>query len=455
MKNMLLSLFILFSINLHAGVCDQFFLGRESTESVALFDDVTTQLRNFEEYRILDDERNLNMNSYFKFDEVLESIESKLKQIEKLHPNTFEREMAFFVEKNEALFKNIDELVKTVDKRKFKPNEYEILMDLNLRMNSIQSHLNIMKLKFRYKLPKINPRTAKLKSATDNFIAEQEQLSTKLFPTTGHKNYSSLKKQLNSLSDDADAVKMIRDEDIEVVMFRPSNGRWWIEKIGFKNQHVTGSSKGYTGKLGRNAVEASLSGKTLKKFSAFDDDLKPKYAMMTGGFNKKLGFDPPHYGDDIYVFSKKRIKNKTTMTIGDSLNPISRNKGHSWSSGEVFAPNHWNEIFIPWKHREMITPALKNQIKNDRFMINYSGMDDAGMNMKWDRGNEYLETQIWGEIDLASVERFVFTREAPTKSYYEILKKHKIKVYDGRGSRMSVEGFGGLKEWKPDFAGDL
>lgn len=453
MKFFILILFIL-SVNspLYANVCEQFFLAKETSASTTYFEEISSSLRTFQDHKILDENQALDMDSFFSIDSALSSIEKNLKEIQNLHPKTYNKEMAFFFENNKSVFTTLEESIGQIKKTTFAPNEYELLNDLNKRLGQFNEHLDEMNIKLIYKLPKTNPRIASLEKSTGEFILKQEELSEKLFPTTGYKNYTNYKKELDSLLENTDAVKMIRAEEVEVVMFRPNSGRWWIEKIGFKNQHVTGSSRGAYTPVGRNAVEASLSGRTYKNFTKLDNDLKPKYAMMTAGFNKPIGFEPPHYGDDVYIFSKNKIKKKTTMTLGDSLNPIPRNKGNRWIEGETFTPDHWNEIFIPWKNRELITPALKDNLKQGRFEISYGGVSDVGLDMKWDRGNEYLETQIWGEIGLESVDKFIFIQKPPSKSYFEILKKHNIKIYDGRNSNLRVDGFSKLKEWKPDFS---
>jgi hypothetical protein len=147
-------------------------------------------------------------------------------------------------------------------------------------------------------------------------------------------------------------------------MRRPQNGRWWIEKVGFQNQHVTGSSKGTLNPDLRNQAEAFYLGKTnLKKQAEEDPEIKPNYGY--------LEFASPHaplrnavtdYGQDIFVF-KRHVLERLTLTIGDSLENYCEIPGRPEKIEEISAietgKRPWMTLFIPWKNRILAAPFIQ------------------------------------------------------------------------------------------------
>ena len=439
-------------------VCtDLFFvktkLSPEKIEEVTLLKTRLDEVFNYlSKVKLLDSSRKLDYENFYVLDRALVELDEVLKNLSTVYKGQFDNEMALFLETRIKLLEKISNNFSNTYKKTYDINEHEILRGVNQKLKIIENYTTRFGKIFRFKISKQNKRATTLMEATEVYIKDQQKVLKGLFHTTNYKTYKQYQKALDAWESEGskEAVSMIRNENVEMIMLRPSNGRWWIEKVGFKNQHVTGSSRGFMGHKGRNAVEASLSSKTYKNFAKFDNDLKPKYGMLAPKTDSGISIDMPHYGDDIYIFKKSKVKNSVTFTLGDSLNPIPSNRPETrWTGGETFTPDHWDEVFLPWSQKELMTPVLKKGIQSKKFSLEYSEMDDLGLSKKWSRGGEYLELQFWGDLNLSQVEKFIFTREPPTAEFYRILKERGIKVYDGRKYHLSTDGLVTKKEWKP------
>src|SRR5690606_37048372 len=330
-------------------------------------------------------------------------------------------------------------------KKSFRPNEYEILSYINQRLEKFNKLLVGSDISLLYSIPKINPRTKIIAEKTKSLMDNHNRLYDELFSTTGFKTYLAYQRHLSKIEGIDEILKQVRYEKTEFAMYRPHSGRWWIEKTGFKNQHVTNSSRGYHGKRGRNTVEASHMNNSYENYAKLDDDIKPKYGMLLPDFDSGIRFDHVDYGEDIYIF-KKTVRDRVTFTLGDSLNSLERRSGVSWRHGDVFKVDAWDKGFIPGRKSELMVPYLKEQYTKNRYWtLRNSSIEEAKLTQYWEKNTEYLELQYWGELKVDDVKDFIFLSEPPTKEFYQFLRSKKINVYDGR--KLSSEGKRVL--WQP------
>lgn len=286
----------------------------------------------------------------------------------------------------------------------------------------------------------------------------QKVLMKKVFPSTGHANYKQFQIGLDRLAKENElvhkALQLVREEKLDMAIARPSQGRWWIEKVGFKNQYVTKSSEGNYLPSYRKSVEASYTGRSYSNYSQLDDDLKPKYGFTMPNSESKLGIDTitDNYGDDVYIVNKNMVRDRVTLTLGDSLNYVSRK--FRLNAGNTFAPETWQQVFVPWSNRELMVPGLTKYLKDNLFKISKpDAVDDVYKALKFEnyRNFLYVELQLWGDINLDHIEKFYFRAEPPSKSFYRLLKSKGIEVFDARNIVMRKSGFSSAVKWEPEL----
>ncbi len=160
------------------------------------------------------------------------------------------------------------------------------------------------------KLPADQNKEA-LKISAQKIVKSLKNLHRRFLKKQIAETPSVLRKKLLSDKDVAPYLKELLDGGFEFAINRPENGRFWIEKVGFHNQHETGSSGGHKSSLGRNAVEASYLNKTTEIYSNFDNDLKPKYGYLLRSSNPRDSISSASwYGKDVYFFKKKNLIKK-------------------------------------------------------------------------------------------------------------------------------------------------
>ena len=205
-----------------------------------------------------------------------------------------------------------------------------------------------------------------------------------------------------------------------------------MPKVGFHNQHVTGSSRGYRGNHGRNAVEASHLGVELQDYEKQDNDLKPKYGWLIPKLDSGIQRLQVHYGTDIFVLDKQKLRKRTTWTAGDSLNPAS-NWIPSWTSGQTMTPLHWEHTFTPWSQRALLAPLIQGYEQTQfrpTVPTETAEVGEGAPLFKRAYGNsEYVELQFWGQLNLDQVKSFIFIENPPTGEFLAELLQRKIAIY--------------------------
>lgn len=273
---------------------------------------------------------------------------------------------------------------------------------------------------------------AQLAKEGAEIVSALETMTDQLFSTSGFQDLGLLKKTI--IEGGKEDVKknwgMLENEDFEFAINRPENARWWIPRVGFHNQHVTGSSGGYKGQHGRNAVEATRLGISTAEYEAQDNNLKPKYGYLRRSAGAGNNGGVTQYGSDIYLLKKNHLRDRTTWTAGDSLNNFAY-VAQNWRSGVSGTPTAWDHLFTPWSHRILLAPFLNTDSGNLK-LYGSEAQISSSLNLQRSRSNaEYLELQYWGPIALDDVHAFIFKGTPPTGEFLKELRRRKIKVYQG------------------------
>lgn len=256
-------------------------------------------------------------------------------------------------------------------------------------------------------------------------VKRLEKLMVDRLHTTG---YSSMD-ELRSAAQNAQGTKVIREGKYEFAMLRPRSGRWWIERVGFHNQYVTGSSNGLLDPKRRLTVEMNRMQLDEDDYSKFDLNLRPKYGILLPALEfiqKHDNWSYRFYGEDFYIFKKSKVRDRLTLTLGDSLNGYIR---------AFPLKGDWNELFIPHHFLELIGPFIQSE-------ENLIPSDEASIAMKLNRSlsdRYYIELQLFGPVDLDDVEAFIFTGDnPPTGSFLKALKERNIKIYHSSSDGLKV-----------------
>lgn len=332
----------------------------------------------------------------------------------------------------------------------YKPNEAELKSLYQSVWNRVASELpkemGLPLIKISYRLQK----KAELRKQGKEILEHSEKTFEELFSTTSNfETFDAYAAKLAEISaSDASRkaiVEMIDSEGVEVVIQRPENARWWSTKIGLHNQHVTGTSKGYTGKAGRNATEATYADMSLEDFSAIDDTVKPVYGHVQpapshqGQFAKATGAS--HYGSDGFVVNIDKIRDRLSFTFGgDSLNRAS-SFIPSWSRGVASTPTSWDHTFIPWKYRALVADSVEGT------SLSYKGSRSSptGLKNKAGIGSDYVEIQVHGGgVDMSEVSAFEFSNKPPADDFLISLRKEGLEVRRRTGNSTTV--------WEEDLA---
>ncbi|HAR43652.1 MAG TPA: hypothetical protein DCS07_13645, partial [Bdellovibrionales bacterium] len=117
------------------------------------------------------------------------------------------------------------------------------------------------------------------------------------------------------------------------------------------------------------------------------------------------------------------------------------------------APNAWDQIFLPWRDRELLAPylhpgalrrPLQDTTKAGDFGVWLESVSTGyhppvSLKRSWrDDGSAYVEVQLWGAGDpLDIVKAFEYRMEEPDPKFLSELKRRGIKVYDRRNFRTS------------------
>ncbi len=308
----------------------------------------------------------------------------------------------------------------------YKPTEYE------LRLKLLEEFFDILKLlppEFRPRIKKIpwDQRRAKINLEAEEFTRDFTSSFDAVFAeTSGYKDYAEFEKAVRAVDDPYYklAIQIIDNNQLEVAMRKPENGRYWVPKVGFQNQFVTGSSKGSYDPSYRNQVESKLTGTEAEFYSAKDAELKPKYTTLFTSeisglhVNKHVG---SHYGSDIYYFKKSQIERRLSYTMSDSFGSV-RFKGFLGR-------------FIPWERRLLMVPFVINKLRLDNYFFPSQKDTKVPLNTEDISYSSYWEAQIFGRLDLDMVEKFEFQENPPSGEFLKELQKRNIQIFDGRNGK--------------------
>ena len=285
----------------------------------------------------------------------------------------------------------------------------------------------------------LDPRRHKLNQQARDLIRQLEKSFELAFPTSGHESFEKFEATLRA-SPDPDVQKALQIVDqgqLQISMHRPESGRFWIPKVGFQNQFVTGSSRGNLDHETRNSVEAELTGQKPEDYQRLDAELKPKYGTLrvvkeVGLVNDSLA---SAYGNDIYTFKTDLIADRTTLYIEDSL------VAARYNSKPLLK---YEGSFIPWNRRLLLVPFMTHHLADNRF--GRPGVKEGVARLvparNADHCGVYFEAQIFGRVDLDLVDSFQFKKIPPSGEFLQELKKRNIRIIDGRDGvgRSWVEG---------------
>jgi hypothetical protein len=293
---------------------------------------------------------------------------------------------------------------------------------------------------------KSDARKAKIQSDALTYIKGLENHYRNNFDQSTYKSYEgfieSLHKNENPLV--KKAIEIVEKDQLQVVMRRPENARFWAPKVGFQNQFVTGSSRGALSPHYRNMAERNLFDlENLDTYSTRDAEFKPKYGTLSvkpeSGVNPDLNASS-QYGPDIYSFKTEKIQDRLTFYISDSLFP-----GYSAKDPDT---SPWEKYFIPWKYRMFAVPFIASKLQTNTFKVGppLQGVLDPSVQIN---GFNYIywETQILGQIRIEDVSQFTFTNalNPPRGEFLRELLKHNIEIYDGSAGLGPEQ----IKRWTP------
>ncbi|MBO9665858.1 MAG: hypothetical protein J7501_03490 [Bdellovibrio sp.] len=318
----------------------------------------------------------------------------------------------------------------------YKPTEYPLRRELQSQLSKA---LQELPKEFRPRLHKLpyDNNTIRVNASAVKIMQQQLRSFDLLFKKYSDLNYSTFVKTLRSSEDPAVqlALSIVNADQIDVSMRRPESGRFWIPRTGFQNQYVTGSSKGFNGEVRKNA-ESIFTNKSVEDYWALDNEVLPKYGTLRAANETGLNNDlqaSKQYGSDIYVFKKTEIEDRLSFFPGDSLNHL---RSNTWFTGgksqeKKLTSDSWDQLFIPWKRRLLMVPFMVKDIRTSNSFRAPLPSELTPEGFK-ESQHYYWESQIFGKLTLDMVETFEFQGTPPTGEFLAQLKKHKIKIIDGR-----------------------
>ena len=246
---------------------------------------------------------------------------------------------------------------------KYEPGEYELKLEYQKLLSKINHELpEDLRIK-GVRLPH-DGRLTPLIAQAKKLLETQEQRFEPYFKASGFSSPEALKTALMSYDDAGKKLAEDLDgENVELAMNRPEGARWWVPRVGFQNQRVSGSSRGSLNPPYRNHVEATMTGQDVTQYTTTDDQFKPVYGYLKPKPQAEIkqGTNAQHYGDDVYVFKKDHVRGRLTWTSGDSFGPAS----YAPATPDA-KPTNWRGFFIPWKDRILIGPDVISSAENDK-----------------------------------------------------------------------------------------
>ena len=235
------------------------------------------------------------------------------------------------------------------------PTEYELKSEYQSLLWQLNRELP-RDLKIRGVRPPYDTRLPGLVTQAKAQLIQQEKRFEPFFADSGFENLGKLKKALVAFDETAGKISHdLESENVELAMNRPENARWWTPRVGFQNQRITGNSRGSYAPDFRDMVEAKMTGRDLAQYKLTDNQFKPNYGYLRAKpqaeFHQSTAAS--QYGDDVYIFDKKKVSHRLTWTSGDSFGPA------QYASEDVaLKPKNWKGFFIPWKYRQLMVPDI-------------------------------------------------------------------------------------------------
>ncbi|MBS1984440.1 MAG: hypothetical protein JST16_09715 [Bdellovibrionales bacterium] len=322
----------------------------------------------------------------------------------------------------------------------YRPTDYELRTLYQNMIKNLNAALpGNLKIPVR-KLPKSPRSDAQLRIEGERIVKKLEQDIARQFSTTG---FASEEEYVNALLESPagkNIYEVLRDEKVELSMRRPQSARWWVPKVGFQNQRITGTSRGTNDNAYRDQAEAKFTAGIVKNFPKIDNDLKPKYGYLRPIQASERGRVPNQgvarqYGEDHYVFKKEKVRDRLTWTNGDSL---------GMRKEEITS---WDHRMVPWRYRSLLAPAvMENYYRQLSSFVPLQASQKLSKTFieKFQHANSrdrYTELQFWGPISLDDVELFEFSQNPPEGEFLQELLRRGIKIRDGRQWP--------VKEWTP------
>lgn len=246
-----------------------------------------------------------------------------------------------------------------------------------------------------------------------------------LYATSGFQNKDELLDAARSIESKhtAEIIRIFEGESLQLVRHNPQAGRWWLPLTGFANQFTTKSSEGSYNPSGRNNLESMMLNMPIDEYSALNPFVKTKYLTLEPPLGSELKPNTSvksQYsagsGDSYYIDIAK-VKDRLTLTLGDSLNRRRYVEGHS----------SWDARFISWEDRELLIPHSIKGAENGTLSLEYHG-DNPLIKAVVGPRSEYHEAQVTGPLTLDEVTRFDFSNDPPTGRFLLELLSHGIEV---------------------------
>lgn len=242
----------------------------------------------------------------------------------------------------------------------------------------------------------------------------------------------------------SEITKRLLNGDYSIAIMSPHEYLGSILSHGFRNLHETKYGGGVENLAIRKGVELSLSGMTEEQYLALPDKWKPKYAMLWPELNSSLvNITHSWYGEIALILKEKNFINRITWTPMDSFDIVKESHYKTLSAGKAIDAEKltWYQQFIPLSRIDLATlfvheydkVMFRKRSENKSFMPKEISIGSLNVIFNPpERANDYLEFQIWDEINPTDIKAIVFLDEPPSEENLKRLKELSIDVFDGR-----------------------
>lgn len=152
------------------------------------------------------------------------------------------------------------------------------------------------------------------------------------------------------------AKDLLMNEKLEVVIATPEKYRDVIlASQRLKNSHETSKSEGSL-MHDRNAAEAAYLHMPYEEYTLLNNSFKAKYGYLrakTAAYEEAKGVWS--YGKDRFILKLEKIRDRLTLSLGDSLNFVALTMNGSEVTLDM---NTWDSFFVPWSQRALFIPFL-------------------------------------------------------------------------------------------------